>query len=371
MRQQTIRTRGFKLKTRLKSYGASTGFSLVEIMVGMVIALLGILIIMQVTTSFEAQKRSTTGGDEATNTGAIAIYHLQRSLRQAGYGINAMQTLNCNLTVGAANIMGLGAVTINHPLTTTGVDVGTDTLLVIYGDGNGSPEGDGITAQVAGVNNVYQVQTAVSFSVQDMVIAAPKVRATPCALSLDTVTALAVPDVTVQTGAAGMEYGVLYNMGQSPRIVGYAVRGGSLTQCNFIVSNCTVAANWTPIASNVVSLRAQYGKKIGGAINSVNRWDQIQPATACEWIRTLAVRFALVIRNPQFERNPITGDVGGVSAGAPAPSWIGSTMSTDSPAAVPIDVSADANWQNYRYRVLQTIAPLRNTRFAGGSSGCP
>ncbi|MCX7179106.1 MAG: prepilin-type N-terminal cleavage/methylation domain-containing protein, partial [Proteobacteria bacterium] len=57
---------------------AAQGFSLVEIMVGMVIGMLGIIVMMQIFALAEGQKRSTTGGGDAQNTGAIALYGLQR-----------------------------------------------------------------------------------------------------------------------------------------------------------------------------------------------------------------------------------------------------------------------------------------------------
>ena len=49
------------------------GFSLVEIMVALVIGMLGIIVMMQVFAMFEAQKRTTTGGDDAISSGSIAF----------------------------------------------------------------------------------------------------------------------------------------------------------------------------------------------------------------------------------------------------------------------------------------------------------
>ncbi|MDP2694617.1 MAG: prepilin-type N-terminal cleavage/methylation domain-containing protein, partial [Gallionella sp.] len=64
----------------------NTGFSLVEIMVGMVIGLISTIIVMQVFATFEGQKRTTTGGSDAQTNGGVGLYTLERDMRMAGYG---------------------------------------------------------------------------------------------------------------------------------------------------------------------------------------------------------------------------------------------------------------------------------------------
>lgn len=66
-----------------------TGFSLVDVMVGMVLSLLGTIIIFQVFEVSERIKRTTTSGGDAQQNGAAALFTLERGVRQAGYGINA------------------------------------------------------------------------------------------------------------------------------------------------------------------------------------------------------------------------------------------------------------------------------------------
>ncbi|MBK8577810.1 MAG: prepilin-type N-terminal cleavage/methylation domain-containing protein [Candidatus Accumulibacter sp.] len=73
------------------------GFTLVEVMVAMVIGMIGIIIMMQVFRLAEGQQRTTTGTGDAQSNGAMAIYTLQRDIRQAGYGFNAMNALGCPL----------------------------------------------------------------------------------------------------------------------------------------------------------------------------------------------------------------------------------------------------------------------------------
>lgn len=350
------------------------GFSLVELMVGMVIGMIGVIIMMQIFSVSEGYKRATTGGDDAQNNGAISLYGMLRDLRQAGQGTNAFNGLvppdaaasliNCSLTLRAGvTITANAPVTINHPSIPAG-DANTDTLLIFYGSSNDSPEGDRIAAQPA--TNQYTMSgfsaaaSAPAILVGDRVVAHPQTRASPCALTMESVTAVATSTVVVGTGVAGVVNGALFNLGQTPRIVAYAIRGGVLTMCDYMVDNCGGAfnaAHWVPIGSNVVSLRALYGHDTAaaGAMDTiVDAYNQTTPTTECGWVRMRAVQVALVARSAQLEKDNVT---------TAAPAWAGS-------ATAAIDLSADADWQRYRYKTFETVVPLRNTAWLGVQSGC-
>ena len=82
---------------------AHAGFSLVDVMVGMVIALLGVIIIFQVFSVSEGIKRTTTSGGDALQNGASAMFALERSFRQAGYGVAIAPGAKVVITPGAVN----------------------------------------------------------------------------------------------------------------------------------------------------------------------------------------------------------------------------------------------------------------------------
>ena len=69
--------------------GVPRGFTLVELMVGLLIGLLASLAVMQVMWSSEGQKRTTTSGSDAQVDGALALSALQRAIQPAGYGFAA------------------------------------------------------------------------------------------------------------------------------------------------------------------------------------------------------------------------------------------------------------------------------------------
>ena len=55
-----------------------TGLSLVELMVGMLVGLIGIIIISHLYITNEQYKRSTTGSGAAQVNGAVALYTIER-----------------------------------------------------------------------------------------------------------------------------------------------------------------------------------------------------------------------------------------------------------------------------------------------------
>jgi len=266
--------------------------------------------------------------------------------------------LNCSVALGApsnATLPVLAPVIINprranNSLLLPAGDANTDTLLVAYGDAAGSPEGDAIIQIIA--PGTLVVQSAANFARGHRVIAAPNQCVAGAALTLDRVGGVTAR--TVDVGAAGGSSSLLFNLGAAPTIRAYAIRGGNLTVCDFLASNCSVAGNagnaaiWVPIASNIVSLRAQYGRDTAPP-NGVDTWDRTTPASACDWVRVSALRLAVVARNSQVERNPIT---------LAAPTWGGSNQ--PAPAGAPFNLGARADWQNYRYKVFETVVPIRN-----------
>lgn len=346
------------------------GFSLVEIMVALVIGMLAMIVMMQLFSVSEGYKRSTTGGADAQTIGAIGLFGLQRDIRQGGYGIGNLNLMGCDLALPSGKtIHNLAPVTINPAVADLPAgDANTDTLLVVYGSGNGSSEGD-LLMTAPGTPGVYPVRTPTSFAVGDQIIAELLPRPAVCSLILSPVAAIAGSNVTVATNTTGMTgNSILYNLGPTPKIIGYAIRQGNLTMCDYAdaTKNCsnTASANWVPIANNVVSLRAQYGRDTSGPPMDaiIDIYDQTTPTTACGWSRISALRFALVTRNSQTEKTAVTTAV---------PTWAGSVAGNPGAStSTPIDLSGNASWQNFRYRVFQTTVPLRNLVWAGVQTGC-
>ena len=69
------------------------GFSLVELMVAVVIGLIGTVVMFQVFAISEGQKRSTTSGNDAQQNGAIALFSLEKDLRNTAHGVRPLINL--------------------------------------------------------------------------------------------------------------------------------------------------------------------------------------------------------------------------------------------------------------------------------------
>ncbi len=343
------------------------GFTLVEVMVGMVIGMIGIIIMMQVFSFSEGQKRTTTGSGDSQSNGAMAVYNLQRDIRQAGFGFNSTRVLGCGLkrpaqgSIAAHDFSFLAPVVINPPTTDVPAgDANTDTLLIMYGNSDGTPEGDLITLLNG---NTLGIITPANFQSGQWVFQAPAAAVSPCSLNMTTVSSITGNFVTVaETAVNANATHSLFAFGSTPRILAYAIRGGNLTVCNYMTADCSAACtatdgtcstDWIPIANDIVSLRAQYGRDTSSSMDGIDTWDQTTPSAtglsadqfACLWVRASALRIAVVARNAQPEKGEISGPN--------APLWQGS-------AGAAIDLSAKANWRNYRYKVFETTIPIRN-----------
>ena len=344
-----------------------------ELMVALVIGLFGVLIMVQVYSLAENNKRTSSSGNDAMNEGISNLYALQRDVSMGGFGIADTKLLGCNTVLrSGVTLVAMAPVTINHPSIPAG-DANTDTVLIVSAYSNGSTQGDSITASAG--SDQYTVNTPASFSVNDWVIPTPLVRTcsgtasslTP-ALALTQIAATTSTSVSVTSGTGTVlpsylsPYPTLFNLGpKPPKVIAYAVRSGNLTVCDYIANDCSIAANvanasiWVPVGSNIVSLRAQYGRDstAGNMDGVVDVYDQTQPASACDWARVSAIRIALVSRSVQ--------PAAGVTSTAPV--WDGSSTN-------PISLSGNAAWQNYRYRVFQTLVPLRNIAWMMPVAGC-
>lgn len=75
------------------------GFSIVELMVAVVIGLIGSVIVFQVYSTFEGQKRSITTSGDAQGNIAIATNAIEHAARHSGYGINFDTHLGCDVVI--------------------------------------------------------------------------------------------------------------------------------------------------------------------------------------------------------------------------------------------------------------------------------
>jgi type IV pilus assembly protein PilW len=313
------------------------GFTLVEIMVGLVIGMLATVVIMQVFSVFEAQKRTTTGTADAQVNGSIALFTITRDLQVAGYPLmpSSDTPLKCttlNSGTGATNITDISPVAILD-----GGAGGSDSITVRYGS---SPFGGATTLITAlPVGNDVTVENNLGCAANDITVIT---NGPACALSsASAVTGTVAPYTITMQDTTGAVVGAKLACLGSWNNLTYAVNQGNLER------------NGTPIITGIVNLQVQYGISATRDSNQVTDW--VDATAASGWAiptidnrnRIKAIRIAVVSRNEKMEATAVTTNLN---------SWVSLTAAS----APAIDLSANANWQRYRYRVFETIVPLRN-----------
>ena len=130
-----------------------------------------------------------------------------------------------------------------------------------------------------------------------------------------------------------------------------------------IVGN-TLMENAMPIASEIVNLQAQYGVSLAAADNQVANWVDATGAWAAPSVadrkRIKAIRIAVFARSNLLERDPVPASAACSSLTDPAPTGVCAWAGSNADPAPSVDLSNNADSTRYRYRVFETIIPLRN-----------
>ncbi len=400
----------------------SKGFSLVELMVGMTIALVMFLVIAHVFANFENQKRVTTLSSDTQSSGIMATFEMEQAIRSAGAGIVSTDTFDCT----PANTFSYYKTAGPPPITTTpvpgygeffapvvitnGAANASDTLEVRIG----APVANSAPAVVVGgldknglAPEILDVTRGPGFPIGSvLLIFGPPT--TPSALrNCAIVEVTGIPDalqpnrLSIAPAASGNTWNptVAYRIANGwPDFAGngtsYVYAPGTVDQTTgalggmyfqtytvnasgqlqVVKSKAESGSTTEVLVADVVRFHAQYGVSSAPGVQDIQKW--VEPvlggAYETNWDkasldankvrRIKAIRLVFVMRSPKLEGTNVTGTCtnnAGVNNGPCA--W----EDTVADVAPLIDLSADPNWRRYRYRVFQTIVPLRNTIAAG------
>lgn len=362
----------------------SRGFSLVEVMVALVIGMLAMVVVLQVFSLSENSKRTSTSGGDAQQSGAMALFTIERDLRQAGFGMNSViGTLGCTIngfdqTLGRSiTLLGLSFAPV---VITQGAAGLPDRITVSYGStGNVTPIAT-LTNNYNGSPANFQVDNNFGFNIGDVILVVEAGNPN-CTLAqvnnLPGTSQLIIHNTGVNNPRYNVASGIgiahgpgsqIMDMGPLPIINDYTVTTPSATapsgQLN--VQNSLTDAAPTPIVDSVINLQAEYGMDDGvnnGTVvhasytandKVVDNWSTATPANSAAWRQVIAVRLAIVARSGLREKpNRTTGLCDATSV---TPTWAGSATS-------PLVFTNDADgtsWRCYRYKVYETTVPLRN-----------
>ena len=397
----------------------TSGFTLIEVLIAMVIGIIGIVVMMQTFAVSEGFKRTATSGTDAQVNGAVAMYMLEREIRVAGYGMNGYLP-----AIGAApNNTYCSSIRVWNSATGTGKDM---RILPFEINPAGIPAGDPSTdvivigfgnsdSVVAGVQADQAATTLDDFVINsgrdgfrqgDLVVGVqPGTLATDpasCVLH-EMTTASNVAGTCGQTASTNFKHGTtsyknayqlcnlvtprfnasagikdsggalvppiklasggqLFNLG-NPSLKAYAIRGGNLTWCDLLTSDCANVANYIVAVNDIVSLRAVYGRDTTAVQDfQVDVWDRTAIPTLADSARVMAVMLEIVARSGLKEK-PTTGAVCDALTDSTRPDkvqdWIGGSIAGAGIDVNPSNLPAN-DWRCYRYKLYQTRVPIRN-----------
>ncbi len=362
------------------------GMSLPEILAAVLIGLIGMVVIMQVYATSEERKRTTTGTSDAQISGNIAMFTIESSMRSAGFGMVSANNnmLGCTTLAHNSNRAVPDFTFLMAPVViTVGAAGAPDRLTVIYGSSPNVVEGESFVGGAASGGD-FPLKNAAGIVVADLVVASEA--GLDCSLAevtgfvpaaINTVQhasgiAYSYVDTAGNTispvakhnkgGGAGVNYSTaarLYTLGRSPTVVTYQI-GNDRLQTRTLIPYVAAqdadndGASDADVGDGIVQLKAQYGKDTNGD-GAVETWNTTLPANATEWMQVRAVRVALLARSGKFEKTAVTADCIAPNNPRNSPFWSGGCFTMTNLAG-----TSGTDWHFYRYRVYETVVPLRN-----------
>jgi type IV pilus assembly protein PilW len=345
------------------------GVTLTELMVATAVSLVATVGIFQSFAASEGHRRTATSGGDASYSGGIGMYIVQRDLRIAGYGINHPALLGCNLVGWDEATVPPGPLppSFMAPVVITqGVGTAPDRITVSYSSTNLLPAPIKLTQSLPTPAANFHVDNAFGVAAGNLLVMAQT--GMDCTLSQATNTpSLEAPgkqDLIVHNsgtykdpygnnvtarynkpGGTGPDYtldAMLFNLGPAPTVNNYYIGASGL-----LADQTLTGILGAQVAAHIVQLQAEYGRDTNND-SIVDTWTEATPAAQADWAGVLAVRLAIVARSALPERpDPETGACATTTT---MPAWIGGAL----------DVSSDAQWRCYRYRVFEGTTSLRN-----------
>lgn len=356
----------FTMRRRL--WREQDGFSLVELMVGIVVGMLTILAIMQTFVFFEGQKRTTTGSANAAENGLLGTFLIERDVKMAGFGLSTtgcatINVYNANAVPTDYSLSGLPiTITQNSPV------AGTDQVEVVYSSSAFGSIPATIQDPMPDSSAILRVDNGIGFfQGQLMLISQPPKDCTVVQASQDG-GQLGMANIT----GPGTQWNLQHNPGGSFPFnppgghnifpVGgyttgakiqnmgnmvhsrYYVQNNNLMVDQMLTSGASAGTYSTQtLVNGIVALRAEYGRDTDGD-GDLDTFDNSAPASSD---RLVAIRLGLVARVGLYEKDAITQADG--SALTSIAIW---------PSGPTVSLSSDA--QHYRYKTFHTVIPLRN-----------
>jgi len=345
-----------KPRQNLRAASGQRGMSIVELMVGIVVALLVGVAAAGSAVMFTASQRQGIGtGGSAVNIGTV-MAALKNDAANAGLGFFGDSLFLCNALNLSVNALLVADDASFAPLRIT--DEGAnDRIDVVYS--TQVHAGANVLLNKASVGDTAELMSLLPVGVGQAVLLAPATPGDPCVVR--TVTAN-TPSTAATPQLLAFEAAGKHNAANFTKAVNYPERSrvavlGELrwhryrvVDGNLVLERPMDGAS-AVLARNVIGFRAQYGITDGAAgSTTIDTWQDAQGGFAALDSATIgrvrALRLGIATRSPQREKPDATGNC--VASDA-KPQLFGAVVEPDV-----------ADWQCFRYRTTSAVLPLRN-----------
>lgn len=382
------------------------GASLVELMVGMAVALVTVLAITQVMVASEAYKRTTTGGGDAQQNGAYSSLMLERYIRMGSSNFATISnSFGCPLNAYRDGALVIGSSsTTKDGVTTTSLasaaypepfkttidfvpllspvivrqgDV-SDTIIVMSGQHPSiakalSPTliGSGSLSKVAFASKIgiNEIVDSGSVTQHDLLLAVDQDR-TAGSPSCDIAEAVSMEDKeytengvkvvysTVSLTGDGMKYtgasafntytksSLVADLGPSPQFLAFAL-GNDGVSGDALLSYDMLTGSMQSISDGIISLKALYGVADSATNPVVSSWVAPSGDWAADKLTAATISRLRAVRLAVVARNSQRE-----KSGETSPATL--TLFSDSTS-----ISVTVPDRHYRYKVFDVTIPLR------------
>ncbi|MFC5401012.1 prepilin-type N-terminal cleavage/methylation domain-containing protein [Undibacterium jejuense] len=333
---------------------AQSGFSMIELLVGVLISMLVVLAVAGTAQFLEVQKRITVGKNSTLETLAITTNTLEEDIRMAGFGLSSCPVTHVVSSNDTEDLT--RAVTI----TAGANNKSSDTLQLVYGDSQFGISKSFLTAMTT---TTFNVNYAGQLTKGSLALISD-------GISCDVYFVNAAP----AQNSAGNSYTVTYGSDKDAygnswtdatiRKAGATVLGFngiknltySLNGTSLQVVDAVAGTPATLVSDNIVMVRFYYGLVDGSFVSADknnNAGTDYSPAgltaTPANLKNIKSIRMFIVARSPVLNKTDSNNNCTTTTT-APV-SWTGGPT---------IDLSSTNNWGCYRYSTSDLIVPLKN-----------
>lgn len=340
-----------------RARAAQRGLSIIELMVGIVVALLVGLAATGSAVMFTASQRQGIGAGGVAVNATTVMSAIKNDVASAGLGFFGDSKYLCNslnLSVAAATVSDGAAFS---PIQVTR-GASADQLDVVYASRVES--GANVLLKSASTGASAELMSYLPAAIGDAVLLAPPAPGTPC-------TVRTVTDNTASTTEAAQVLTFAntgrHNAQAFTTAPAYAERArvtllGDLRWNRYRVVNGNLVlerpldGTSAVLVRNVIAFRMEYGTAAAAAgSTTLESWDDptntFATISSANIARVRALRVGLVVRSPQKEKPDASGNC---SATETKPTLFDN-------AAENLD---NTDWKCWRYRTASVVVPMRN-----------